>query len=116
MKRYTFETLLAIVLLVPLKPFLLNPAFATPDCNLICEGSYVIDDIDTTADLEALSGCISVTGDLSIRAHMLFAFPEDHDLLTRLQPCDAGKGSMLLRCINGDGPVFNDPIDSRTDA
>ena len=36
------------------------------DCNIVCEGSFVTDDIHTAANLEALSGCTTVTGDISI--------------------------------------------------
>ena len=64
-KRYAFKTLV-IVVFVTLQLFILNPAVAVSDCNIVCEGSFVIDDIETAADLEALSGCTTVTGDLSI--------------------------------------------------
>ena len=65
-RRYASKTSLAIVVLVALELFILNPAVAVSDCNIVCEGSFVIDDIDTAADLEALSGCTTVTGDISI--------------------------------------------------
>jgi hypothetical protein len=65
-KRYASKTSLAIVVFVTLQLFILNPAVAVSDCNIVCEGSFVIDEIDTAADLEALSGCTTVTGDLSI--------------------------------------------------
>jgi hypothetical protein len=65
-KRYASKTSLAIVAFVTLELFILNPAVAVSDCNIVCEGSFVIDEIDTGADLEALSGCTTVTGDLSI--------------------------------------------------
>jgi hypothetical protein len=65
-KRYAFKRLLVIVVFVTLQLFILNPAVAVSDCNIVCEGSFVIDDIETAADLEALSGCTTVTGDLSI--------------------------------------------------
>ena len=65
-KRYAFKTLLVIVVFVTLQLFILKPAVAVSDCNIVCEGSFVIDDIETAADLEALSGCTTVTGDLSI--------------------------------------------------
>ena len=65
-KRYAFTALLVIVVFVALQLFILNPAVAGSDCNIVCEGSFVIDDIETAADLEALSRCTSVTGDLSI--------------------------------------------------
>ncbi len=64
-KRYAFKTLV-IVVFVTLQLFILKPAVAVSDCNIVCEGSFVIDDIETAADLEALSGCTSVIGDLSI--------------------------------------------------
>jgi len=66
MKRDGSKTLFAVVLFVTLGLFILNPALAGSDCNRVCEGSFVIDDIDTAADLKALSRCTSVTGDLSI--------------------------------------------------
>ena len=66
LKRYAFKTLLVIGAFVTLQLFILNPAVAVSDCNIVCEGSFVIDDIETAADLEALSGCTTVTGDLSI--------------------------------------------------
>ena len=66
MKRYAFKRLLVIVVFVTLQLFILNPAVAVSDCNIVCKGSFVIDDIETAADLEALSGCTTVTGDLSI--------------------------------------------------
>ncbi|NIP24018.1 MAG: hypothetical protein GWO38_09410 [Phycisphaerae bacterium] len=66
MKRYALKTFLAIVVLVTLQFFILNPAVAESDCNIVCEGSFVIDEIDTAADLETLSGCTTVTGDLAI--------------------------------------------------
>ena len=66
MKRDGSKTLFAVVLFVTLGLFILNPAFAGSDCNRVCDGSFVIDDIDTSADLKALSRCTSVTGDLSI--------------------------------------------------
>jgi hypothetical protein len=65
-KRYAFKRLLVIVVFVTLQLFTLNPAVAVSDCNIVCKGSFVIDDIETAADLEALSGCTTVTGDLSI--------------------------------------------------
>jgi hypothetical protein len=65
-RRYASKTSLAIVVLVTLELFILNPAVAVSDCNIVCEGSFVIDDIDTAADLEALSVCTTVTDDLSI--------------------------------------------------
>ncbi|UCF01989.1 MAG: hypothetical protein JSV14_16815 [Deltaproteobacteria bacterium] len=65
-RRCASKTSLAIVVLVALELFILNPAVAVSDCNIVCEGSFVIDDIDTAADLEALSGCTTVTGDISI--------------------------------------------------
>ena len=65
-KRYAFKTLLVIVVFVTLQLFILKPAVAVSDCNIVCEGSFVIDEIDTAADLEVLSGCTTVTGDLSI--------------------------------------------------
>jgi hypothetical protein len=64
--RYASKTSLTIVVFVTLELFILKPAVAVSDCNIVCEGSFVIDDIDTAADLEALSGCTNVTGDLSI--------------------------------------------------
>jgi hypothetical protein len=66
MKRDGSKTLFAVVLFVTLGLFILNPAFAGSDCNRVCEGSFVIDDINSAADLKTLSGCTSVTGDLSI--------------------------------------------------
>ena len=66
MKRDGTKTLFAVVLFVTLGLFILNPAFAGSDCNRVCEGSFVIDDINSAADLKTLSGCTSVTGDLSI--------------------------------------------------
>ena len=66
MRKYASKTSLAIVVLVALELFILNPAVAVSDCNIVCEGSFVIDDIDTAADLEALSGCTTVTGDISM--------------------------------------------------
>jgi hypothetical protein len=65
-KRYASKTSLAIVVFVTLELFILNPAVAVSNCNIVCESSFVIDEIDTAADLEALSGCTTVTGDLSI--------------------------------------------------
>jgi len=64
MKRDVSKKLLALVVFVALGLFNLYPAFAKSDCKLVCEGSFVIDDIDTAADLEALSGCPHVPGDL----------------------------------------------------
>jgi hypothetical protein len=66
MKTKTYKTLLAVVVFVALGLFTLNPAFAVSDCNLVCEGSFVIDVNDAVGDLAALSGCTSVTGSLSI--------------------------------------------------
>jgi hypothetical protein len=65
-KRYGSKTLFAMVVFVTLALFIVNPAVAVSDCNIVCEGSFVIDDIDTAADLEALSGCTTVTGDISM--------------------------------------------------
>ncbi len=65
-KRYGSKTLFVMVVFVTLALFIVNPAVAVSDCNIVCEGSFVIDDIKTAADLEALSGCTTVTGDLSI--------------------------------------------------
>jgi hypothetical protein len=65
-KRYGSKTLFAMVVFVTLALFIVNPAVAVSDCNIVCEGSFVIDDIDTAADLEALSDCTTVTGDLAI--------------------------------------------------
>ena len=65
-KRYALTALLVIVVFATLQLFISNPAVAVSDCNFVCEGSFVIDEIETEADLEALSGCTTVTGDLSI--------------------------------------------------
>jgi hypothetical protein len=65
-KRYTFTALLVLIVFVTLQLFILNPAVAGSDCNIVCQGGFVIDDLETSADLEALSGCTTVTGDLSI--------------------------------------------------
>ena len=65
-KRYAFTALLVLVVFVTLQLFILNPAVVGSDCNIVCQGSFVIDDIETAADLKALSGCNTVTGDLSI--------------------------------------------------
>ena len=75
-RKYASKTSLAIVVLVALELFILNPAVAVSDCNIVCEGSFVIDDIDTAADLEALSGCTTVTGDLSIEYSPLTSLEE----------------------------------------
>ena len=81
--KNTPKTLFAIVVFVALGLFILNPAIAVSDCNLVCEGDYVIDDIDTVADLEALSGCTSVTGDLWIEDSLLNSL-EGLECLTRV--------------------------------
>jgi hypothetical protein len=65
-KKYAFTILLAIVVFVAPQLFILDSADAESDCTMVCEGSFVIDEIDTRADLQALSGCTTVTGDLSI--------------------------------------------------
>ena len=65
-KRYAFTGLLLIVVFATPQLFILNSAVAGSDCNIVCQGSFVIDEIETAADLEALSGCTTVTGDLSI--------------------------------------------------
>ena len=66
MRRYALKIVFAIVVLATLQFLIFNPAVAESDCNMVCEGSFVIDEIETAADLEALSGCTTVTGDLSI--------------------------------------------------
>ncbi|MGD8993916.1 MAG: hypothetical protein PVH34_01740, partial [Syntrophobacterales bacterium] len=66
MKKYAFTILLAIVVFVAPQLFILDSADAESDCTMVCEGSFVIDEIDSRADLEALSGCTTVTRDLSI--------------------------------------------------
>ena len=65
-KRYAFTALLVIVVFVTLQLFILNSAVAGSDRNIVCQGSFVIDEIETAADLKTLSGCTTVTGDLSI--------------------------------------------------
>jgi hypothetical protein len=65
-KRHAFTALSLIVVLVTPQLFILNSAVAGSDCNMVCEGSFVIDDSETAADLEVLSGCTTVTGDLAI--------------------------------------------------
>ncbi|MGD8437112.1 MAG: hypothetical protein PVJ70_05670, partial [Syntrophobacterales bacterium] len=60
------KIVIAIVVLVTLQFFTVNPAVAASDHTIVCQGSFVIDEIDTAADLEALSDCTTVTGDLSI--------------------------------------------------
>jgi len=66
MKRNASKTLLAVLVIVVLGLFILNPGLVIADCGLVCEGNYVIDNIDTAGDLEALSGCTSITGDLAV--------------------------------------------------
>ena len=53
MKKYALNKLLALVVFVTLQLFILNPAVAGSDCNIVCEGSFVIDEIETAVDLEA---------------------------------------------------------------
>jgi hypothetical protein len=71
MRRASSKGLFAIVVFIALGLFISMQAFAEPGCNLVCEGNYVIDDIDTADDLEALSGCKSLIGDLSISSTWL---------------------------------------------
>ena len=92
MKRDGSKKLFAVVLFVTLGLFILNPAFAGSDCNRVCEGSFVIDDIESAVDLEALSRCTSVTGDLSIIDTPLTS-------LKRLE-CLAHVGGRLVISIN----------------
>jgi hypothetical protein len=66
MKRDTSRTLIAAVFFVALSLLSLNPAAAVADCDLVCTGVYVIDDIDTDDDLDALAGCTTVIGRLYI--------------------------------------------------
>ena len=65
-KRYAFTALLIIVVFVTPQLFILNSAVAGSDRNIVCQGSFAIDEIQTAADLKTLSGCTTVTGDLSI--------------------------------------------------
>jgi hypothetical protein len=64
-KRYAFKTLV-IVVFVTLQLFILNPAVAVSDCNIVCEGSFVIDDIETIPSLEGLECLAHVGGSLDI--------------------------------------------------
>ena len=47
MKRYALNKLLAIVVFVTPQLFILNSAVAGSDCNIACQGSFVIDEIET---------------------------------------------------------------------
>jgi len=71
MIRATSKRLFAIVVFIGLGLFGSTPAFAGPGCNLVCEGNYTIDDIDTADDLDALSRCKSIIGNLSISSTLL---------------------------------------------
>ena len=55
--------------------FVINAGVVLAGCNLVCEGDFFIDDSETAADLRALSGCSSVTGNLTVM----------HSSLTSLQ-------------------------------
>nr|NIQ90607.1 hypothetical protein [Deltaproteobacteria bacterium] len=76
MKRYAFTAFLLIVVFATPQLFILNSAVAGSDCNIACQGSFVIDEIETAADLEALSGCATITGDLSIEYSPLTSLEE----------------------------------------
>ena len=67
MKSHTFKILMAFIVFIAVGFSISNPALAVTGCNLLCEGSFTIDDIETAADLAALSACISVTGNLTIK-------------------------------------------------
>jgi hypothetical protein len=71
MIRATSKRLFAIVVFIGLGLFGSTPAFAGPGCNLVCEGNYTIDDIDTADDLDALSRCKFIIGNLSISSTLL---------------------------------------------
>lgn len=57
MRRGNSKELFAIVVFIALGLCISMQAFAESGCNLVCEGNYTIDDIDTADDLEALAGC-----------------------------------------------------------
>jgi hypothetical protein len=71
MRKTTSKGLFAILVFIALGFFISKQAFAEPSCNLVCDGNYMIDDIDTADDLEALSGCKSIIGNLSISGTLL---------------------------------------------
>ena len=118
MSRGTAKTLFVIVVFNALWLMLFNPAFAAPDCNVVCEGHYVIDGIDTAADLEALEGCKSVTGNLQVTDSPLtslegleclthvggYLYIDDNDSLTSLEGLEKLKsvGAELYICANDE--------------
>ncbi len=99
MKRDAFKISFAIVIFLALGLFILNPAYAVPDCYVgeagVWNGNHTINDL---TDLEALSGYTSVTGDLTISDTTLtsldgleclthvggFLYIEENDSLTSL--------------------------------
>ena len=99
MKSDISQIAFAIAVFVALEVLFLSPSVAAPDCDLVCEGSYVIDGIDTVADLEALSGCTSITGSLTIHG----------------SPLTSLEGLECLTHIEGDLEfIFNDSLASLT--